>query len=307
MTTLMQHVARYLEERRAAGYAARDAARHLHSFVEHCRRAGSKVIRANIAIEWASIGASQRARIRRLRTVRELALFARLEGDARHELPPAEHFGRDRPVRPAPYILTDDEVALLIRGAREEDASGTAERRVLATLVGLLACTGLRIGEALALLCGDITPSGLLVRLSKRGHGRLLPLHPTAQRALDDYLRWRKRQATASDHLFVGADGTRVSYDWARDSFRRLKRALELDEYRSGRRLGLHALRHTFAVRALKRGPSGRDAVGVHMKAVSEYLGHAMLADTYWYYEGTPDLLLDVMKECERHEATFCV
>lgn len=157
----------------------------------------------------------------------------------------------------------------------------------------------------LALRCADITPTGLLIRLSKRGRGRLLPLHRTAQRALDDYLRWRGRQPAISDHLFIGAGGARQPYDWARDSFRRLRRALGLDEYRAGRRLGLHALRHTFAVRALQRGPSGRDAVGVHMKAVSEYLGHALLSDTYWYYEGTPDLLVDVMKECERHEAAI--
>lgn len=307
MTTLAQHVARYLEERHVAGYAARDAATYLRSFVEHCRQAGSKVISADIAIAWASIGPSRRARIRRLRTVRELALFARLEGDDRHELPPAAHFGRDRPARPAPYILTDDEVAALIRGAREGEASGIVDRRVVETLLGVLACTGVRIGEALALRCSDVSPAGLLIRLSKRGHGRLLPLHRTAQRALDDYLHWRNRQAATSDHLFVGPRGTGLKYDCANDAFRRLRIAIGLDEYRSGRRLAFHALRHTFAVRALKRGPAHRDAVGVHMKAVSEYLGHALLSDTYWYYEGTPNLLLDVMKECERHEAPLCV
>lgn len=305
MTTLMQYVEQYLEGRRAAGYDAREPAKYLRSFAEHCQRTGSKVITADVAIAWASIGASRRARIRRLRAARELALFARME-DGRHEVPPAEHFGRDRPVRPVPYILTDEEVAALIRGAREEDASGTVEPRVLETLLGMLACTGMRIGEALALRCSDITPHGLLIRLSKRGRGRFLPLHRTAQRALNDYLHWRKRQATVSDHLFVGRRGARLSYDWANDSLRRLRRAPGLDEYRAGRRLGLHSLRHTFAVRALQRGPSGRDAVGLHMKAVSEYLGHALLSDTYWYYEGTPDLLLDVMKECERHEAPLC-
>lgn len=306
MTTLMQHVARYLEERRAAGYSARDAAKHLRSFVEHCRRAGLNVVRSSVAIEWASIGASRRARIRRLRTIRELALFARLEGDARHELPPAEYFGRERSVRPAPYILTDDEVAALIRGARSGDASGTVSRRVLEALLGLLACTGVRIGEALALRCSDLTPEGLLIRVSKRGRGRLLPLHHTARRALNDYLHWRNRQVASSDHLFVGPKGARLKYDCANDALRRLRVAVGVDEYRAGRRLCFHALRHSFAVRALKRGPSNRDAIGVHMKAVSEYLGHAMLADTYWYYEGTPDLLLDVMKECERHEAPLC-
>jgi integrase len=307
VTTLMQHVARYLDERRAAGYSAGEAARQLRSFVQHCRRTGSKIISADVAIEWASIGASRRARIRRLRTIRELALFARLEGDDRHELPPAAHFGHDRPSRPAPYILTDDEVAALIRGAREGDASGTVDPRVVETLLGVLACTGVRIREALALRCSDVSPAGLLIRLSKGGHGRLLPLHRTAQRAVNDYLHWRNRQATTSDCLFVGPRGTRLKYDCANDAFRRLRIAIGLDEYRAGRRLGFHALRHTFAVRALKRGPRNRDAVGVHMKAVSEYLGHALLSDTYWYYEATPDLLLDVMKECERHEAPLCV
>ncbi len=307
MKTLRQHVARYLDERHAAGFSAREAAKHLRSFVEHCRRTRSKSITADVAIEWASIGASRRARIRRLRTIRELALFARLEGDSRHKLPPAAHFGRDRPTRPAPYILTDEEVAALIRGAREGKAYGSVDRRVVEALLGVLACTGVRIGEALALRCSDVSPAGLLIRISKRGHGRLLPLHRTAQRALDEYLHWRNRQAAIPDHLFIGPRGTGLKYDCANDAFRRLRIRIGLDEYRGGRRLGFHALRHTFAVRALKCGPAHRDDVGVHMKAVSEYLGHALLSDTYWYYEGTPDLLLDIMKECERHEAPLCV
>jgi len=307
VTTLAQHVVRYLDERRAAGYSAAEAAKHLRSFVEHCRQTRAKIVRVDVAIEWASLGTSRRARIRRLRSIRELALFARLEGDARQELPPAAHFGRDRPVRPAPYILTDDEVAALVRGARDGDASGIVDRRVVGTLLGVLTCTGVRIGEALALRCADVSPAGLLIRFSKRGHGRLLPLHRTAQLALDEYLRWRTRQASTSDHLFVGPRGTGLKYDCAKDAFRRLRIAVGLDEYRSGRRLSFHALRHTFAVRALMRGPAHRDAVGVHMKAVSEYLGHALLSDTYWYYEATPGLLLDVMKECERHEAPLCV
>lgn len=302
MKTLVQHAALYLEGRRASGYDSRDIGNRLRSFVEYCRDVRTRVITTDAAIAWASIGASRRARIRRLRAVRELALFARLE-DARHEVPPAGYFGRERPVRPAPYILTNDEVAALVRGARESTASGTAESQVLETLLGVLACTGMRIGEALKLRCADVTSAGVLIRLSKRGRGRLLPLHGTAQRALKDYLRWRRRQPSVDDRLFVSARGVGVSYDWAHDSFRRLARFLGLEERRSGRRLGLHALRHAFAVRALERGPAGRDSVGLHMKAVSEYLGHALLCDTYWYYEGTPELLVDVMKECECHEA----
>ncbi len=305
MTTLAQHATRYLEDRRAAGYETRDPGKLLRSFVEHCQRAGSKFITTDLAIAWASTGASRRARIRRLRAARELALFSRFD-DVRHEIPPADYFGRDRPVRPTPYVLTEEELAALIRGAREGAAGGVVDPCVFATLLGLLACTGVRIGEALALRCADITSHGLLIRVSKRGRGRLLPLHRTTHRALDEYLRWRKTRAAISDHLFVGSTGRPLSYDWAKDSLCRLRSAVGLDTHRAGRRLGLHALRHTFAVRALKRGPARRDDVGVHMKAVSEYLGHAELSDTYWYYEGTPDLLLDVMKECERREASLC-
>lgn len=166
MTTLADHATRYLEDRRAAGYGTRDPDTLLRSFIEHCRRAGSKLITADLAIAWASNGASRRARIRRLRAARELALFARLD-DERHEVPPAEHFGRDRPVRPTPYVLTAKEVAALIRGAREGAAAGIFDPRVFATLLGLLACTGVRIGEALALRCSDITSAGLLIRVSK--------------------------------------------------------------------------------------------------------------------------------------------
>jgi integrase len=62
----------------------------------------------------------------------------------------------------------------------------------------------------------------------------------------------------------------------------------------------LHDLRHTFAVRSLEACAHDRAAVAHHMAALSTYLGHADVANTYWYLQATPVLMHGIAEASER-------
>ncbi len=88
----------------------------------------------------------------------------------------------------------------------------------------------------------------------------------------------------------------RSSVGWV---FRRLLKTIGLNPGQHGRRPRIHDLRHTFATRALETCPEGRDSIGRHMLALSTYLGHTHISDTYWYLEATPTLMQDIASSCE--------
>ncbi len=152
---------------------------------------------------------------------------------------------------------------------------------------------------ALALRREDITADGLVIHETKFHKSRLAPLHETAHVGLSDYLKRRKKIAAETPHLFVSIRGKildRSSVQW---TFRRILAAIGLDPAPSGQRPRIHDMRHTYAVRVLEQSPEGRDDIGRHMLALSTYMGHSNVADTYWYLEATPHLLQDIAGACE--------
>jgi integrase len=159
------------------------------------------------------------------------------------------------------------------------------------TLFGLLAATGMRISEALALRLEDITADGLIIRQTKFQKSRLLPLHETTRRALDKYLSARARLGTLDGALLVSTTGKALSYNTVMAVFLRLARSIGLrgGPGRPGPRI--HDLRHTFAVRSLEQCRHDREAVARHIVALSTYLGHAHVTDTYWYLHATPIMM----------------
>jgi integrase len=168
-------------------------------------------------------------------------------------------------------------------------------------MLALLFATGLRISEALAVRMADVTPDGLVIRKTKFGKTRLVPLHPSAQNGLDQYLHYRRAMASKDDHVFVSLKGTRLSYGAFRKAWRAVLSRADLLPRPGGRRPRIHDIRHTFAVRALESAPDQRDRVARHMLAVSTYLGHSCVADTYWYFQATPVLMAQVADTCQRH------
>ncbi len=132
--------------------------------------------------------------------VRRLAVYLRAE-DARHEIPP-EVFGSEGRPRPTPYLLSDDQIRRIIELAAQSGYR-TLRRQTYSTFFALLACTGLRVSEAIHLRYEDITPDGLLIRATKFRKNRLVPLHETARAGLERYLEQRRPYAPFDDHVFI--------------------------------------------------------------------------------------------------------
>ena len=172
-------------------------------------------------------------------------------------------------------------------------AGDTLRAQTYATLIGLLAATGLRISEALHLRYGDVTPDGLLIRKTKFQKTRLVPLHETAMAGLGRYLAQRRTVHLATDHVFVDDHGLPLGYGTVYRVFGKLAQSAGIAPLR-GHRPRLHELRHTFALRALQSTPAGRQRIGQHMLALATYLGHVSIDSTYWYLESTPELLTDI-------------
>ena len=167
------------------------------------------------------------------------------------------------------------------------------------TLLGLLAVTGLRISEALALRFKDVTPDGLVIRETKFRKSRLVPLHATATSALQGYLAKRCALALDDDHVFVSGRRRPLSYFTVVDTFHQLLEAAGIPADPDRPRPRLMDLRHTFASRALETCPDGRDHIGRHMLALTTYMGHARVKSTYWYLSSTPQLLGNIAQACE--------
>lgn len=168
------------------------------------------------------------------------------------------------------------------------------------TLITLLWVSGLRISEALALDADDITVDGLLVRATKFRKDRLVPIHPTTRCALDRYLSSDCREKVAKDNaVFVSLLGTRLSYSTAFSGFLEVIRSVGLRAGAGQPGPCLHDFRHSFSVRSLEQCPACTQSVQRHMVALSTYLGHARITDTYWYLEATPRLAKQVANVTE--------
>jgi len=294
---LADAVTTYVAIRRAAGFAFRSAGLLLESFARFSDARGESAVRAPLAIEWAGLARSVPQRARRLGIVRRFAHYVRAE-DARHEIPPTV-FGTEKRSRPVPYILSSAEIRQLVEAA-SRSGYRTLRRDTYRTLFALLACTGLRVSEAIRLRLDDIIPDGLVIRCSKFRKSRLVPLHDTARAGLEHYLQRRGPYAPAEPHVFVSLRRKALLVSDVEVAFRTAARAIGLPDRPARSRPTPHSLRHTFAVRALQACPDGRDAITQHMLALSTYLGHAKVADTYWYLEAVPELMSDIADRCER-------
>jgi integrase/recombinase XerD len=299
---LMKAVESYLAVRRAAGYKLEDSGPMLRHFARFAMDKGECFIHCETAIEWAGKGPSPRQRARRLRIVNHLARYLRAE-DPRHEIPSRSVFVYKRQ-RPTPFIYEQADVVRLVYEAahlepsRMEPADSSLPL-TFSTLLSLLASTGLRPGEALALRLDDITSEGLLIRETKFRKSRLVPLHDTAVAGLQRYLDQRRRFPTSDDHVFVSPWGRALKHRYVEKKFRQVVQQAGLEPSPGQPRPQLQSFRHTFAVRALQACPDGRDRIGQHMLALSTYLGHARVTDTYWYLQAVPELMTDIAHASE--------
>ena len=301
--TITDHVARFVEAKRAFGYRFEQNERVLRSFARFAESRDEAFIRSETALEWAtaSTAASPQVQAKRLRMVRHFALWLRAEDD-RHEAPPRDALGRGARRRPQPYLLSVPDIRKLLTAALSVGPAGTIAPLTWHYLFGLIAATGLRIGEALALTLDDITPDGLLIRNTKFGKTRMVALHPTSWKALNLYLEARLKETTPDRLLFVIATGRSPGRRYASLVFLKLAEQVGIRKPGAARGPTLHSLRHSFAVRSLERLPSGADP-GRHMLALATYLGHVNVTSTYWYLESTPVLLRGIAEAVEHAHA----
>ncbi len=295
---LSTRVDNWLARRRAGGFALLGYERQLHRFAEFAAARGEDHVRTETAIAWALQASTPGERHRYFQRVVQLARYLHAE-DPRHEIPPDRYFPGMRH-RPVPYIYTQDESRRLVEAAAQLGPAGSIRPHTVSTVLALLFATGLRISEALDLRTGDVTPDGLVIRRTKFGKTRLVPLHPSAVAGLSRYLDLRRAFAGSDNHVFLSTRGRGLSDNGFRGAWYEVLRRSGIQPAPPGRRPRIHDARHTFAVRALESAPDRRDCIARHMLAVSTYLGHSQIADTYWYFQATPGLLAQVADRCQR-------
>jgi integrase len=238
---MLNTVEAYLRLRRAAGFDMTTAEYLLKSFAGFATERGDTHVHSQAAIDWAALGPSVAQRDARLKAVCRFARFIMVE-DGRHEAPPANHFGARKKRRP-PHIYSADEINRLIEAALQLRPASGLRPQTYATLIALLAVTGLRISEALKLQVADMTNDGLLIRETKFRKTRLTPLHHSAAAGLERYLR-RRHPRASDDRVFVCEHGRPLPYHTVKDTFDRLVRKANVGPAPGGRRPRLHELRH---------------------------------------------------------------
>lgn len=303
MSGLREALTNYLTLRRALGYKLVRAGKLLAQFVTYLEDVKAKTVTIEHAVDWARlpVGGNGYWWAYRLSVVRGFATYLHtLEPSA--EVPPPDLLPI-RKQRATPYLYSEKEIGRVLEaccGLRSFFRAITYR-----TLIGLLAVTGLRVGEALNLDREDIDfdLGLLLVREGKFGKSRQLPLHPTTVRVLRSYLRERDRLRSSRSipALFVSSAGKRLPYCSVQRTFRKLVLGAGLKPRSAACRPRLHDLRHTFAVNSvLDAYRSGRD-VQAQLPLLSTYLGHVDPVSTYWYLSASPELLAMASSRLENH------
>lgn len=297
--TLSKQITHYIEMKQKLGYNFESQAIDLRSFARFAQHRGESLIVAETVLAWAVSAAASRPRhAARLRVVHAFASWLHA-ADPRHEVPPRDALGSTSSHRSPPRLMSVEDTRKLLSVALQMGPRNTIAASTWHYLFGLIAATGMRIGEALGLTLSDITPDGLIIRNTKFGKTRMIVLHPSVEDALHQYLAVRYRQKTDDDRLFVIATGHPPSKKYAGVVFRKLAEQAELRQPGGSFGPTIHSLRHSFAVRTLENMQPDADP-GRHMLTLATYLGHTSVSNTYWYLQSTPILLQQIADATER-------
>jgi integrase len=295
MSSLQETLNEYLKLRRALGYKLLDPERYLRKFLAFLASEGAEWITIELARKWATSNPNVRPSnwAAQLRAVRLFANYRKMT-DPRTEILPSKLL-LHQPQRAKPYIYSHNEIAALVGTARQLASPMGLRGMTVSTLLGLLAATGLRSGEALKLDNSDIhiEQAMLHIRHGKFGKTRMVPIHPSTATALRAYTQLRDalHGTPVTSAFFVNIRGTRVSYDSVRNAFVRVSRQVGLRKPEDSHGPRLHDLRHTFVVRTITRWyQEGRD-IERELPKLATYLGHVHWADTYWYITSVPELM----------------
>ncbi len=285
MTALRQALADYLRVRRALGAKLDRAEKLLTQFLAYLEQHHADVVTVEHAVAWATLpGGAGWWHTLRLTAVRQFAAYLR-NLDERTQIPPAGLLAHGRH-RATPYLYSAGEIDALVAASRRLPTPVAAA--IYPAMISLLAVTGMRFGEAIALDVTDFDDQTdtVMVRAGKFGKSRLLPVHSTTAEALRQYLAQRQdllRASKLADRgvLFISAVGTRLDHSRAQKNWRTIRDMARLAPRSANCRPRIHDLRHSFAVATLldwyRRGAD----VPALLPTLSTYLGHVDPTSTY--------------------------
>jgi integrase/recombinase XerD len=301
MTDLRCAMNDYLTVRRQLGFQLREAGARLEDYVVFCEHAGADHVTSELALQWAtSIPAQPYTWRRRLGVVRGFARYLSTI-DPQTEIPSEDLLRASLP-RVRPYLYAQNEITALMTAARE--LTPRLRAATFETIIGLLAVSGVRVGEALGLDRSDVDlhDGVIVVRVSKRAKLREVPLHDTTTRALLDYGRLRDHclPEPQSPAFFVSPAGTRASRGAFNGTFAKLIRQVGLEGCGERVRPRAHDVRHSFAVQTLIDWYRDGEDIDRQMPLLSTFLGHVDPVSTYWYLEASPELLALARDRLER-------
>jgi len=306
--TMLEAAEDYLDLRRKLGFQIGIEAAELRRFARFADRIGHRgPITTELAVRWATLPDSSRQyHARRLDVVRRFARH-RASHDAATEIPPERLLGSSVHRRQEPHICSATEISKLLKIAAQLGPKNGLRGETYRTLLGLLAATGMRISEALALRREniDLESGTITIQKTKVYRARIVPLHGTVIEELRQYVRRRDRyhRPRVPDAFFLTERGTSLKYLPVRLTFRKLTRELGWQRGRNGRLPRIHDLRHTFAVRRLIRWYEEEQNIDNKTAALATYLGHTRVTHTYWYLTGVPELLALTARRFERYAA----
>lgn len=312
MRRLQDRMRDYLAMRRALGFRLVEAECYLRSFGAFMEAQRQTIVTAQLALQWATAPANIQPTswAARLTVVRQFARYLR-GFDPRTEVPSARLLPF-RPKRSKPYLYSEHEIRQLMAAAEVMPSRQVLRRWTLRTLVGLLAVTGMRVSEALALTREDVDlkNSVLTIRGSKFTKSRLVPMHASTCRALARYAQLRdilldqrdalRRQRARAPYFLLTGRGGRFWQSEVHISFAAISRAIGLRSPSSRRGPRLHDFRHRFATETLLRWSRSGVAIDRAMPTLTTYLGHSNISDTYWYLSAHPELMRHAALRLER-------
>ena len=307
MNTLRQAVDDYLELRRSLGFKLVKYGACLREFVSFLEQKKTSHITTALAVQFATLHPRQepKAQANRYSAVRGFASY-RIGVDPITEIPP-RGLVRGRARRARPYIYSEEEICRLLEAARNLPSTYSLRPWTYYCLFGLLAVTGMRLGEVLNLQCQDIDwAEGLLtIRKTKFGKSRLVPLHASTVNVLAAFAKRRERffaerPSQPTSHFFVTEFGTRLQDTYVYRVFWPLSRQIGIRGPGANRGPRLHDFRHRFAIETLLRWYHAGEDVERRLPVLSTYLGHTHVTDTYWYLSCTPELMTAAAKRLEQ-------
>jgi integrase len=302
MIDLRSALEKYLSMRKGLGYKYDQQTRRLGDFIDFMEKRQAKTITTKLAMEWATLPPDRHAFwALRLSDVRGFARHV-CNFDPSTEVPPAGVLpGRKRA---KPHVYSDAQIDALLAAALALPPEHGLRRWTYHTLFGLIAVTGMRLSEAMGLERDDVDlDTGVLtVRLTKFGKSRLLPLHPTTSTALRNYGDRRDAHLgpRCGSTFFVAEQGGRLLHQYVHRVFWRLSKETGLR--RPGDHTGprVHDFRHRFAIRTLLDWHREGKNVEQQLPALSTYLGHTCVRDTYWYLAACPELMEEAARRLDR-------